>query len=368
VTTCGQSSGATTRTTGRAGRAGLRRSITAAALLALVAIGLGWAAPATAAESARRVLDRIVALVGGEVITQFELDQAVAPFLPRIYRIEDPTKRMKALDERRFEVLDQLVNDQLILEEARRLDLPVTDEEVEQHIQKTLRQAGWTLDELVENLKQLGYASLDAYREKTREELLKAYAFQIRVGSRVNVTEEEVDQEFRERHPGNQQEEVKASHILLRVPDVVTVGRLADLRDQADDIRKAILAGEVTFEDAAKRWSEDTGTAADGGDLGWFTRYVLDETFTAQAFSLRPGELSEVIQTPLGIHIIKVTDRRKVEIDEFDEEEIRAFVRHELTTRARERAYRQWIRELRETAYIDVRLKPVVDEGRSPRE
>lgn len=346
-----------------------RRGAVGAALLALVAGAVGGplaAPPAAAAEGGRRVLDRIVALVGDEVITQFELDQAVAPFLARIYRIEDRTKRLEALDKRRAEVLDQLINDELILDEARRLDLPVTDEEVEQHIQKTLRQAGWTEAELVENLKQLGYESLEAYKEKTREELLKAYAFQIRVGSRVNVSEEEVAQEFRERHPGNQQEEVRASHILLRIPDIVTVTRLADMRDELERMRQSILAGEVTFEEAAKRWSEDTGTANEGGDLGWFTRYVLDEVFTAHAFALRPGEMSEVIQTPLGLHVIKVVDRRQVEIDDFDQEEIRAFIRHELTTRARERAYRQWIRELRETAYIDVRLKPQVEEAPKP--
>jgi peptidyl-prolyl cis-trans isomerase SurA len=342
-------------------RAAWARPLLSALTLALVA---GAALPgADAAEgSTRRVIDRIAALVGDEVITLHELDEAVAPYLARIYRIEDPRKRMEALDRRRSEVLDQLVNDQLILEEARRLDLPVTEEEVDQHIARTLRQAGWSEAELVENLQQLGYPSLEAYRAKTRQELLKAYAFQIRVGSRVNVTEEEVTAAFRERHPGRRQEELHATHILFKVPDVITVGRLADLRDEAEAIRQRILAGEISFADAARKYSQDGGTADDGGDLDWFTRYVLDEAFTAYAFALEPGEISEVVQTPLGLHIIQVLGEREAEIDDFAEEEIRAFIRQELTTRAREKAYRQWMRELRETAYIDLRLKPIVTE------
>lgn len=332
------------------------------ALAVLLAIGIvAPAMGAAPAKGGRTVLDRIAALVGQQVITEHELDQAIVPFLPLIYRIEDPRKRMEALDRRRFEVLDQLVNDVLVLEEAERLELPVTDEEVEGHIQKTMRSAGWTEEEMLANLRQLGYETLDDYRKKTREEMLKAYAFQIRVGSRVNVTQEEIDAEYRARHPGGKQEEVRARHILLRVPEVVTVARLEDLRADAERIREEIASGEITFEQAAERYSEDTGTASAGGDLGFFTRYVLDEAFTSQAFALRPGEMSDVAQTPLGLHIIQVTERRVIEIDDFTEEEILSFIRGDLTAQARERAYRLWIRELRENAFIDIRLKPLVD-------
>lgn len=331
------------------------------AALALLILLLSSGAVAAESEAApREVIDGIAALVGSEVVTLHDVDQALAPYLPDIYRIADPGERMAAIDKKRFEMLDSLVNEMLVLEEARRLELPVTDEEVEAHVHKTMLSNGWTEEELVANLAQLGYGSLDAYREKTRREMLKAYAFQIRVGSRVNVTAEEIDREYAARHPDGMQEEVRASHILLRIPEVITIAKLGEMRDEAERIRALAVSGEQEFGELAALYSQDTATARDGGDLGYFTRFLLDETFTKHAFALQPGELSDVVQTKFGFHIIKVTDRRKVEIDDFAKEELRGFIQHELTTQARERAYRQWMRELRESAYIDTRMKSLL--------
>lgn len=338
--------------------------VVAALLLAAIA-----ASPASAAP--RRTLDRIVALVEQDVITEHDLELALLPYLSDIYAIDDATKRMAALDRKRAEVLDQLVNEVLIVAEAEKLDLPVSDEEVDQHIAKTLKASGWSETQLLENLKQLGYPTLEAYRQKTRREMLKAYAFQIRVGSRVSVPDEELDRAYRDRYPGGTQEELRASHVLIRVPQTVTLKQVKALRDEAEAIRQRALAGE-DFATLAKDHSEDRATADDGGDLGYFTRYVLDEEFTAEAFALDVGEISDVVQTTLGFHVIRATDRRQSEIDEGSKEELRSYLHEELTSRAREKAYRQWVRELRENAYIDSRLgtlsAPPAADGAAPAE
>ncbi len=317
---------------------------------------------ATVASAERLLVDRVAALVGDEVITEYEVQQAIGPGLAEINRIDDPQTRLKEFDRRRFEALDELVAEVLVLEEAEKLELPVSDEEVDAHIRRTMQMSGWTEAELLANLRQLGYETLDAYREKTRKEMLKAYAFQIRVGARVNVTEEEVKAEFRERYPNDQQEQVRARHILLRVPELTTANEMAEIYEKAQRIRREITSGELTFEEAARRYSEDTGSASGGGDLGFFTRYLLDERFTAYAFGLDEGELSEVVETPLGVHLIEVTDRRWRDIDSFDREELESFIHQSLTMKARERAYRQWIRELRAGAYIDIRMPSLLDD------
>lgn len=327
---------------------------TVGALVLLIAI--------TTTAGPRRVLDRVAALVGEEIVTEHEVDVAVRPYLSQIYRIEDPVERMKALDKRRFEVLDQLINEVLMLEEARRLELPVSDEEVEAHIQKTMRANGWTLAELEANLKQLGYDSVAAYREKTRKDMLKSYAFQVRVGARVNVTQAEVQRTYEERYGGGEQEEVRASHILIRMPATFSQDTLDAARAKAEKVQKLAASGVRPFAELAAEYSEDGATAAGGGDLGYFTRYLLDETITRHAFALRPGEVSGVIETPLGFHVLKVTDRRSVPIDDFAREEILSLISQELTIAARERAFRQWMRELRESAYIEIRLPSVLEQ------
>ena len=339
-----------------------QKTLSLAVAVGLVLLAVAPAARATDAPPARRVVDRIVALVGQEVITGYDVDAGLIPYLPLIYRIDDPVKRMEALELRRSKVLDELVNEVLVLEEAARLELPVSSEEVEAHIRKTRARAGWSEAEMEANLKQLGYPSLDAYREKTRKEMLKAYAFQIRVGSRVDVTTDEVEAEFKTRHPGGKQEQVRARHILVRLPEVMTLEELNGKREELRQLRERIVAGEIEFDAAARTLSEHAETARYGGDLGFFSRYVLDEVLTANAFALRVGEISDVIQSSMGFHVIELLERRAQDIDDFDREEIMGLIHKDLTTQESERVYRQWIREMREQAFVEIRLKPITAE------
>ena len=113
-------------------------------------------------------------------------------------------------------------------------------------------------------------------------------------------------------------EQVRARHILFRLPPDPDEETLAQVRGDAQDILDQIRAG-ADFAELAETKSDDTGTAAAGGDLGWFGRGRMAEEFEQVAFELEPGDTSDLVQTTFGIHVIRVDGRRPEQIRPFEE-------------------------------------------------
>jgi peptidyl-prolyl cis-trans isomerase C len=111
--------------------------------------------------------------------------------------------------------------------------------------------------------------------------------------------------------------EVKVSHIVLRVPPVAPPAELQAARDKLKALREEIVAGKIDFAEAAKKNSQ-CPSAPNGGDIGFFPRKgLVEESFATTAFGLKVGDVSEVVQTDYGLHLIKVTDRKPGKPSEF---------------------------------------------------
>ena len=126
------------------------------------------------------------------------------------------------------------------------------------------------------------------------------------------VTDDELRARYDEEAP---QMEVRARHIMLQLPAGATRAQQDSVRSALADVRERLLAGE-SFEELAGRLSHDRGTAPAGGDLGYFQRGDMVAPFEEAAFSLEPGEISEVVRTPMGFHLIRVDDQRVRGFDE----------------------------------------------------
>ena len=126
--------------------------------------------------------------------------------------------------------------------------------------------------------------------------------------------------EFYDQHPERykQPERVRARHVLLRVAPDATEEQVAELRKQADAARARVAGGE-DFAVVAKELSEDPGSKEQGGDLGFFARGQMVPPFEEVAFSLEPGQLSEVVKTDFGFHVIRVEERKAAEERSFDD-------------------------------------------------
>ncbi len=144
--------------------------------------------------------------------------------------------------------------------------------------------------------------------------------------------------------------ETRARHILIRTDGDVITDEDASLRLQS--LRERIEDGE-SFDELAEEYSEDTGSAARGGDLGWTRPGQLVPEFQGAMDALDEGEISMPFATPFGWHIVQVTDRRERDIPR---ERLRDQLAQQIHQRKAEEAFEQWIRRLRDEAYVDVRV------------
>ena len=338
----------------------MRRTIRATAValgvLALAAVCPAWAgdeAPEPAVkEGAALTPDAPVAVVNGQPITKGEYDRALSAYMRRFRQVtggmhggvSEPNDQMKS------DVLQQLVDRTLLYQEAEKH--PVKDLEAqvdkeyqgikgrfpnEEAFQKALAGEGLTEEELKGLIGQ--------------QVLVRSYV-QTEIQPKVKVSDEDVRKFYDDnRDKFATPAQVRASHILLRFPPEATDADKAALREKAAALQKRAAAGE-DFAALAKENSEDPGSAANGGDLGFFTRERMVKPFADAAFALDVGQVSGVVETRFGYHVIKVTDRKEASERSFDE--VKDQIAEYLKAQALDRAVQAKVKELREGAKIDV--------------
>jgi peptidyl-prolyl cis-trans isomerase SurA len=254
--------------------------------------------------SAQTLVDRIVAVVDKEIITESELNERVS-FLALQNRIDPNQKELRA------QVLDGMISDKLILAQSLIDSVEVTDDEVtralDQQISNFVRQVG--SEQRVEQMygKSIGRIKRE-YRTETKNQLLIQKERQQREAA-ITVTRREVEDFFtlfRDSLP-QVPEEYELSHLYI-VPKPDTAVE-AKTRQLMQSILDSINAGG-DFADFARRYSTDPGSAAGGGDLGWEKRGVFVREFEETAFGLKEGDISGIVKTQFGFHIIQLLGRR----------------------------------------------------------
>lgn len=144
-------------------------------------------------------------------------------------------------------------------------------------------------------------------------------------------------------------EQTHARHILIKLNEVVSE---QEAKQKMDGLKERLNNGD-NFEDLARQYSED-GSANNGGDLGWVNPGDTVPKFEAAMNALAPGEISEPVLTPFGWHIIQVIARRK---EDMTDQAARIKARKEIKARKTEEAYEDWLHELRDQAFVELRLE-----------
>lgn len=266
---------------------------------------------ATAFGQKRELVDKIAAVVGDEIILVSELDFQLQMFL---MQVENPNLTATQADSLRDIILQQMVTDKLLLEEAKKdTSIQIKEEQVEQALQQKIEELKARFPSEAEfeaqmRLEGLNIRELKAkFRREVRNQLIRD-RYVSRFLSKVNVTSAEV-RDFYEKYKDSlptQPEAVKLAHILLNVE---ASGATVDTaRMKAEKVKKLLDEGG-DFTTLAQLYSEDKGTASSGGDLGYFERGTLFKEFEDKVFSMEPGEISEPFKTQLGYHIVKLEDK-----------------------------------------------------------
>ncbi len=270
-----------------------------------VVLAVGWLAVAGAQTASLRPLDRIVAVVNDEAITQSELDARMQIAVAQLRRQNITPPPAEAL---RRQVLERLIVDRAQIQTARETGVRVDDATVNAAIARIAEQNNASLPQFRERLAEQGI-SFSRFRDDVRDDILMTRLREREVDSRIQISEGEIDNFLAEQvgvTAGSV--EYNIAQILLRVPDNASTDRIEATRKQAEDLIAQLRSG-ADFARLAASFS-NAPEALQGGVLGWRTAERLPNLFLDAVKGLQSDELAPIVRSPGGFHILKLVGRR----------------------------------------------------------
>ena len=291
--------------------------------------------------AATEVVDRIVGVVNGEIVTLFELNSHLRPFLDRFRgrTLSDDDKR--AIAQMRTEVLNKMVDDILISQEVEKLKLTATDVEVDNAVETFRKKNGLTPDDFAQQLKLEGLTR-EKFTESVRKDILKHRLLGFMVRRKVVVSEEEIKTYF-ENHPGDftRDKEVALSAILL------------PQGQDAAALSQRIKQGELTFADAANLYSQGPGVGQ-GGSLGRLAWIDLAHDWRLALENVSEKGMTEPFPFREFTAILFVDELQRGDPKTFDE--VKEEIREKLYQVQVEARFEEFMESLRSEAVIEIKL------------
>jgi peptidyl-prolyl cis-trans isomerase C len=247
-------------------------------------------------------------------------------------------------------VLDQIIGYRLLVQESQLRKITVPEATIDARVAEL--RAQFPSEEAFTQTLELRQMTRAMLRAEARQGLQVDAMLMAELSPTTSVTPEQV-KEFYEQNPSEfqQGERVRASHILIGVPDNADAATKEQARVRALGVLGEVRVG-TDFATLAKQYSDDTGSAANGGDLGYFERGQMVGPFEEVAFSLAPAQTSGLVESPFGYHIIRVIDRqasRTIPLDEM-REQIQQF----LEDQNRELQTQAFVEALRAKGKVDI--------------
>jgi parvulin-like peptidyl-prolyl isomerase len=298
------------------------------------------------------VVDRVVAVVNQEIITFSEVEKMSRSLQVEI-QTEDRLERRERVHEIFRKVLDKLIEEKLIDQEVKKSGIKVTSKELEGAIEDMKRR--FAVDQ--ENFEKLLAAegmTLEAYKKELEKQILRTKMINLAVKVELTAGEKEL-RDFYQKHIDRYRvnESYRISHILFPVPKDASLEQSREIRKRCQKVLERIKGGE-DFGEMVLLYSEDPSSRKDRGDMGYFKRGDLLPALDREALRLQVGEVSGVIRTEFGFHIIKLLDRKGGEPPPF--EEVKEKVQADYYGREMEKAYLQFLSKLKEKSIIEIKL------------
>lgn len=262
----------------------------------------------------QQLLDGIAAIVGDEIILESEVAQYAATLALQMKL--DIQNEPQKFDELQKNSLQNLIVQKILLTKAREDTIVVEDSQVEQVLEQQINQ--W-IQQIGSERKVEEYfgSSMNKIKRRVRKEIrehLMVEKLQQQKLQEVKITRQEVEQFYQTNRDSlpELKESVEISHILLQVTPGAESKQQA--REKIAGILERLRSGE-DFAELARQYSEDPGSAAKGGELGFIQRGDFVKDFEEKAFALQPGQISDIVETQFGFHIIQMLERRGEKIN-----------------------------------------------------
>jgi len=249
-------------------------------------------------------MDRIVAIVDQVVITEKELADRIKSVTAQLEKQGTELPPPAILEK---QILERMITDRLQLQFASQTGLRVDDNQLDKTIERIADQNKMDIPTFKQALQEDGI-QYRKFREDIRNEITLARLREREVDNRINITESEIDSFISMQSASNGTDEFEISHILIRAAEDTAPEDLKKLRAKADDALSQLQAGK-DFAKISASFS-DAPNALEGGSLGWKNGSQIPALFLEALKPLKTGETSQVLRSPNGFHILKVTNRR----------------------------------------------------------
>jgi peptidyl-prolyl cis-trans isomerase SurA len=302
-----------------------------------------------------QVVDKVVAVVNDEIITLSELEEDTAGLFRSITQSNPEKPILEAMEQAREISLNSMIERRLIKQKAKNYNVTVTDEDIETAYEKIRNDMSLNPTEFRQKLEKSGLTE-ESYRNKLKSQILQSRLLSYDVRSKIVVTDEMIRDYYDEHYTSKVD---KGSFYLLQIGcswnKTDDQGKLTlekqETRKRTERIFELAKKGQ-DFKMLAEKFSE-LPSASDGGDIGIFTLDEMAPAMRDAVRTLKPGEISEIIETPIGCQFFKLMsgdENAVVVTDAF--EAVKEEIREKLFEEKLKVAYSEWVKKLKEDAYI----------------
>jgi len=303
------------------------------------------------------IIDSCVAVVNEDVITLSEVNETGKPIFQRIAEQAPPEQLAEALKEARANVIEKLIEKRLLVQQAKLLNISVSDEEVDRALAQILARNNTTQEQFKSELARLGMKE-EQYRENLRDQILGSKLINYEVRSKVIIPEKTIidyyDQHYTEQVG-------TGGYYILQIGITLDSDGMPKNPAEAGKIAKqkaervhSLAKGGQDFKQLARQYS-DLPSAVDGGDIGAFRKDEMAGYMRDAVVSLKPGEISSVVESPNGYMIFKLLSSQEGEIiTKVPYDTVKEEIRAMLYQQEMEERYDSWLEEIRHQAYIKI--------------
>jgi len=292
-----------------------------------------------------KIFDRVVAKVNTEIITLSSIETRAEALKQKFAHNYNENQIL-------HEALEMMIDEKLQIQQGKKMGFVVDDITVDAAIRTIEEKNSLENGQLVIMLESEG-KSVETYKDNVRNQILVSKITRFELGSRVNVSKREIEKYYHD----NQKEfwepgKVRVKHILILIGKGASEKIRKEKNKQIKEILAELKEGK-DFAEAAKEYSEDI-SASIGGDVGFVVRGQMVPEFEKAVYRLKAGEVSDVVETEYGYHIIKAEEVQKGRTLPLKEVENK--INSNLLSGKQESAYKDWMRELRKSAFIEISL------------
>ncbi|MBN2020226.1 MAG: peptidylprolyl isomerase [Sedimentisphaerales bacterium] len=298
------------------------------------------------------VFDEPAVTVNGDVITEGEVEARLTLIMDRRGSRLDPNIAAQYKKRLRGQTLEGMIIERLLDGQVKKFNVEVDDSDVNDKINGLIGAQGFSIDTFKQLLASQGQ-SYEQFQEQVKkslgyEKVLEKQAGPIDINEATALAYYEQNKE-----QFVKEEQVRASHILIKVSPSATIDEKAEARQKAEKLLEQVRQEDSNFAELAKE-NSDCPSKAEGGDLGFFPRGQMVKEFEDVAFALQPGQFSPVVETQFGFHIIKVIDHKPGVVMAFND--IKEEIQKGLAKMEAQKTYKVFIENLKTEAKIEYPL------------